>query len=251
MKETAPPDQAKTTQGPSTDPLAALHKMSRTAGLGSQEYVAVNPTAVIAFLLGLASSAAVLGNILLIIPVATLVVAILAIIQIRNSAGTQSGLLLAGLGLGLAAAFVIVVGGRAILHAQRVSAERDEIVALIDQLGKNVSQANYDAAWAQFSPRFQERIKRETFQNLWTTNQASPYYGQINLMRWNGILDVQIDPETGATTAQGVIIIELKNGQYDRRLGVFRKDPAKGWAFDDINGYFAPEPPQQQQQTGP
>jgi hypothetical protein len=247
MMEPPPANQAKTADSASADPLASLHKMSRTAGLGAQEYVAVNPAAVVAFLLGVASFTAVLGNALLVIPLATLVVAIIAILQIRRSAGTQTGLWLAVAGLLLAGGFVTVVGGRAVIHARTVAAESDAVAVLIEQLGNNVSQAKYDAAWQQFSSRFHERVKRETFDNVWISNQSSPLYGQIKSIRWNGILDVQIDPETGNTTAEGFVVFELVNGKNDRRYCAFRKEPQRGWTFDDITGYFpAPEPPRQQ-----
>src|SRR6185436_15279396 len=50
------------------DPLAHLHKMSTTAGLGSQEYVAVNGMAVFALVLGLASGFALFDRLFLVIP---------------------------------------------------------------------------------------------------------------------------------------------------------------------------------------
>ena len=52
------PDLVNSPQGP--DPLAKLHKMSTTAGVASQQYVAVNTSAVIAALLGVASALALL-----------------------------------------------------------------------------------------------------------------------------------------------------------------------------------------------
>ena len=90
--------------------------MSRTAGLGTTDYVAVNTTAVTALILGLLSGLSLLGTIMLVLPVATLVVGIIAVVQVRRSAGTQSGTAIAALGLLLAGGFVGVVGGREVLH---------------------------------------------------------------------------------------------------------------------------------------
>src|SRR5215510_13989681 len=73
------------------DPLAHLHKMSTTAGLGTTEYVAINPLAVTAFFLGLASSLALLDNTLLAVPALALIIAIVALRQIFGSGGTQTG----------------------------------------------------------------------------------------------------------------------------------------------------------------
>ena len=51
------------------DPLSKLHKMSTTAGLASQQYVAVNIAAVMAALLGVASGLSVFSPLLLVIPI--------------------------------------------------------------------------------------------------------------------------------------------------------------------------------------
>src|SRR5215213_1889000 len=75
------------------DALARLHKMSTTAGITSQEYVAINIPAIIALVLGLASVVALLNvsGVLLVIPLAAIVTAFAALSQIRASNGTQTG----------------------------------------------------------------------------------------------------------------------------------------------------------------
>src|SRR3954452_14484400 len=87
---------------PDDDPLARLHKMSTTAGLGTTDYVAINPTAVVAIFLGFASLLALLDNLLLAIPVVAIICSIWALMQIAKSGGTQSGRSLAVAGLLLA-----------------------------------------------------------------------------------------------------------------------------------------------------
>jgi hypothetical protein len=223
------------------DPLASLYKMSRTAGLGSQEYVAVNTTAVAALLLGFASSLAMVANLLLIIPLATLIIAIIAIVQIRRSAGTQTGKGLALMGLLLAGGFVLFVGGRAVMHAREARREEAAIIALIDQFGKYLSQGNYDAAWAQFSARFHERVKKDDFVALWTRYQADDVFGKIQSMRWNGILEVE--PQADTRIGKCVIVIDLPHIQaQDRELTSFRWSDDQGWQIDDIPKYFPPTP---------
>src|SRR3954451_9896103 len=73
------------------DPLAHLHKMSTTAGLGSGDYVAVNGTAVFALLVGVASALALMSEVLLILPLVAFVAGFMAWGQIRHSNGTQTG----------------------------------------------------------------------------------------------------------------------------------------------------------------
>lgn len=219
------------------DPLSSLYKMSRTAGLGSHEYVAVNPTAVVALLLGLASGLAVLGTVMLVVPVAAVIVAFLAILQVRHSAGTQTGKGLAILGLLLAVGFVLLVGGQAIVHAREVEREKGQILSLIDSLGKNIVSSNYEAAYGQFGPRFHSAVTQPVFVNTWTQNQSNPSYGHIKGMRSNGIVD--LDPED--ILAYTNILIELPGG-LDRRLAILRKIPEQGWVIEDLQGYFPTAP---------
>ena len=87
------------------DPLERLHKMSRTAGVGTQDYVAVNSVSVAAMMLGIASALALLDRTLLIVPLAGVICAIVALRQIVHSGGTQTGRSLAWIGLVLCLLF--------------------------------------------------------------------------------------------------------------------------------------------------
>src|SRR4051794_39838641 len=84
---------------PGDDPLSHLHKMSTTAGLGTTEYVAVNGMSIVALILGLASSLSLFANELLVIPVVAVILGIWALIQIKDSNGTQTGRFLAFFGM--------------------------------------------------------------------------------------------------------------------------------------------------------
>ena len=94
----------------SDDPLARLHKMSTTAGLGVGEYVAINPMSVAALVVGLASAMAMLDPILLAIPVVALVLGLIAFRQIKKGGGTQKGYVLVALGVVASIAFAGIVG---------------------------------------------------------------------------------------------------------------------------------------------
>src|SRR3954462_15428509 len=94
------------------DPIAHLHKMSTTAGLGSGDYVAVNAVAVVAALAGLASTLALADNVLFLIPLVGVVLAIIPLMQISHSNGTQPGRAIAVGGLILSLLFTGLVGAR-------------------------------------------------------------------------------------------------------------------------------------------
>src|SRR3954452_11695166 len=103
-------NQASTPDNPgNTDPLSSLYKMSRTAGLGTTEYVAINGAAVTAAILGLASALAIMADVLLVIPLVGIIFAIVALRQISHSSGTQGGRALAWAGLVLSLAFAAIV----------------------------------------------------------------------------------------------------------------------------------------------
>jgi hypothetical protein len=222
---------------PAPDPMASLHKMSRTAGAGTQEYVAINATAVVAMLLGFASALAIVTPILLIIPVVAIFVSIIALRQIRNSGGTQTGSVLAILGIVLSLAFVAAVGGKQVLDIHRDNVETQHVVTLMQSLGRDLSQRNYESAYAKFSPRFHEDTPRNQFDLVWTQVQNSPYYGPIKEIRWNGVR-VALSYEGDEPYAQGIFIVVLHSGAEDRRMAIFRKSPDQGWLIDGIEGYF-------------
>ena len=83
----AAPDRPARPASDEPDPLASLHKMSTTAGITSQEYVAINIPSIIALIVGLAGVVAALTPVLLLVPVAGVVVGMVALSQIRASNG--------------------------------------------------------------------------------------------------------------------------------------------------------------------
>lgn len=216
-----------------SDPLASLYRMSRTAGLGSQEYVEVNATSVIALLLGLASAAAVFGPLLLIVPAIAIVVSLVALHQIKNSAGTQTGKGLAIFGIVLAILFGAVVGGQTLRDRSILKQEKGQIIALIEDLGKKISADDLDGAYNLFSDRFQQTTRKEDFAGFWTMTKSSSLYGAVQSTASTGLLEVKIDSGTGARLAEGQIIIRLEKMEV-RPVGTFRKVGDK-WVIETIN----------------
>src|SRR5829696_1063065 len=106
-------DERPPARGDVPDPLATLHKMSTTAGVSSQEYVAINIPSIIAMVLGLASVMAVPVPVLLVVPLAAIVTGLVSLSQIRQSNGTQTGRGFALLGIVLA----LAIGGFVFVRA--------------------------------------------------------------------------------------------------------------------------------------
>ena len=137
--------------------------MSTTAGLGSwglrrrqRNY------ALFALILGLFSFLAFFSEMLLIVPLASLVAAVIAFRQINRSSGTQTGRWLIVLGL-LAA---IGCGGTVLLlsatQGLRTRADRETIAKVTVDFAQKVKNGNTQAAYDLFSDRFHQHRRRKS-----------------------------------------------------------------------------------------
>src|SRR4051812_32720499 len=146
------------------DPLASLHKMSTTAGLGSGDYVAINPVAIFAIIMGVASALALFEEtVLLLLPAAAIIGAVIALRQISKSNGTQTG---RGLAIG-AIVLALLFGGyttvKAATEGIRTKNDRNAIGDLLTKLGQAAKAGDFHAAYSLFTPRFQERTPESKF----------------------------------------------------------------------------------------
>jgi hypothetical protein len=171
-----PPDQ--------DDPIAHLHKMSTTAGVGSQDYVAINNAAIVSVILGMCTALAFLGIPFLVVGAAGIVSGIIALVQIRHSNGTQGGKGLAILGILLSLALAGSVGAVNIIDWQKEQRDQAEIDQVLDQLGQAVASEQYDKAYQLFSPEFQGVLRAEIFRSQ--LQQYQQYLGRIDGMISNG-----------------------------------------------------------------
>src|SRR2546421_9092975 len=157
--------QSKTAQ-PATDrpdPIANLHKMSPPAGVGSQDYVAINNAAIVSVILGMCTALAFLGIPFLIVGAAGIVSGIIALMQIRHSNGTQGGKGLAILGILLSMALAGSVAAANIIDWSRQREDETKVNQVLEQFGKDVTAGEYDKAYQLFTPDFQGLIKPDVF----------------------------------------------------------------------------------------
>src|SRR5256885_92433 len=139
MPELERPSQSTPTPSDQGDPIAHLHKMSTTAGVGSQDYVAINNAAIVSVILGICTSLAFLGIPFLIIGLAGIVSAIIALYQIRHSNGTQGGRGIAVLGMLLSLAIAGGVAATNILEWLHQRDDEHQISAVLEQLGQHLA----------------------------------------------------------------------------------------------------------------
>lgn len=227
--------------GDAPDPLARLKKMSTTAGIGHQEYVAVNPVAVAALILGLASLLVFLHDVLLLIPLAGVVCAIIAWRQIRNSSGTQTGRLMAFAGLVLS---LCLGGGRLlwkVVGGWTNSADKAEIRRLIDNLGDHLSREQYSAAYGLFTDRFRERVSEQRFTQAYKELNAHPVGGGIKGMEWNGLVEFEDNRQSDIRLAYTMASLSFRDVDESGRQSVVLLKEGDRWLIDDLPAMFPRE----------
>lgn len=229
---------------PSADPISELHKMSRTAGLGLTEYVAINGAAVTAAILGVASSLAILAGILLVIPIVGIIFAVSAIRQISRSNGTQGGRVLAWGGLVLSLGFAgIVVGGEIreeVIHRE----DSTQLTQIIDQLSAAAKSGDMDKAYGLFSPQFQQRVDKERFSGILKSLQKNPVYGELEYMRWNDVrFQYEQLPNQEDRYANGAMLVKFDKSRDSLRTEMVFKNSGDGWKIYNIPSFFPDQQP--------
>ena len=228
------------------DPLARLHKMSTTAGLGTTEYVAINPVSVTAIFAGFASGLALLDPILLAIPVLAIVLSIVALHQIKKSGGTQAGRGLAWGGLLLALLFAGLVGGRAGLVALHNRSDVNAIAQFVSDFDADLKAGKFDDAYQnRTTDNFRSHVTREQFANTWKMITGNKVYGKFTRVSSNNRLEFVPNP-SGDRAAFGMIVAEFQtaNGDNSDRLETrYVKDATGQWRIDEMPTIFSTQPP--------
>jgi hypothetical protein len=234
-----PDNPVNTSAGNEPDPLAKLYRMSRTAGLGSSDYRSVNVPAVTALILGVLSFAANAEIVLLVIPVTALVLGFIALYQIRNSGGTQTGLPMAVIGIVLALGFGAWAATGKYRERARTAADRQHLVSMLNQLGTLVRQDEIDQAYGElFSPTFKERVSAEKFTDAWRPMRASPSIGALKGLTSNGLFNFEVDTDTGLRIAQGQLIFEYEKLTPQDRPQIFFTYREGRWWIENIPAMF-------------
>lgn len=242
---TAAPDASTTTPPLDYDPIAHLKKMSTTAGVGSQDYVAINPLAVASLLLGLATVLVLLTDVLFLLPLAGVICAVAAIRQVNDSNGTQAGKGWALLGLALSVLIGGGVLGSRALAALNGRQDTRQIAGVIDELGRAVVGRSYGDAYALFTPDFQRRVTRPQFEARLQELNAVPELGALRSMRWNGRVqfDYEDAPEGTTRLAAAVALLEFERGTQPNRQQLLFVKQGDRWLIEDYAAIFPREQP--------
>jgi hypothetical protein len=230
--------------------------MSRTAGLGSGDYVAVNPVAVTSLVFGIAAALVIVDSLFVVLPVVGLILGIMAWRQVRQSNGTQTGGIMAVLAILLSLLFLGAKVGKEAIDSIRLAADKQTVSRLIETLGQDLSnlnpanmpdmQAHLASAYDMFDEAFKTRIPASHFDGLWTGMRQSQYYGALTAMHSNGLLKFDTDTRSGDPVCTAIAIAEFKMGEAPRWTMTFRQLNGK-WMIEDVPDLFPPPQPAQQQ----
>jgi hypothetical protein len=246
MTQTNPTLPPQADSAMDSDPLLHLHKMSTTAGLGTQEYAAVNVTSVIAVLFGLASLLAIASPVLLIFPIVGVALGVVGLRQVKQSNGTQTGAGLAILGLALSGIITAVLLSYQGFQVLQRRADQRAPASLAEKYGELVNQRKYAEAYDLFDSDFQIRVSKQAFISQLTSMQSQSYVPPITAISWNGLADFHFD-DTGSETADAMLKVYFKGSAGEVRVAVhFRRTGEGPWLIDNIPEEFAEVKP-----TGP
>ncbi|MDB5325752.1 MAG: hypothetical protein JWM57_1321, partial [Phycisphaerales bacterium] len=231
---------------PSSDPhlgnLAGLHRMSRTAGLGSNEYTAVNTTSVVAVIVAAASALALVTPFFLLLAVLGVVLATVAIVQIRSSNGTQTGLPLAIIALLLSVGFSGVSGYKYFSGIAQERADFRQIDELVGHFGKLIAEGKSAEAYELTDTRFKEQVTLPQFQNLFDEQLAkAPTLGALQGMRTNKLFVIESDPDSGLRMAigNGYLDTKLRSGDDAIKTEMRFRNKDNQWRVFAIPQFFA------------
>lgn len=242
---------------PPSDPIASLYRMSATAGVGTQDYVAINNLAVVTCVLGLASSVAWLFNtvLLLVIPLAAIGFGIVSLRAIRGSNGTQGGVIPAFGGILLALLFCGAFGLRTWNEARVQREEQVRIEAVIADVQGRLQREEYAGIYDLFIPAFQRRwsedqtrkpepeLGRTPFVELWRGTAA--YYGRVQTFHSNSIYQFDFSGDESlvqrllgtrrpvVASTQALIRCSNRATMDMRQVMVFRRDGAD-WRLERL-----------------
>jgi hypothetical protein len=226
------------------DALAHLHKMSGTgSAFGAAEYVAINPVAIAALILGFASALTVAlrtATVLIAIPLAGIVCAFIAMAQVRRSNGTQSGRGFALIGLALCVLLGATVVGLQGLAFAATRADNQKCAALIEKFGDLVRAQHYDDAYdLLMSDNFRQRVDRRTFAAGLQERQNVPGYGAIESMRWNGeSMHFDVVGDSNKKVGYALAVVKYRKAVEPTRESFEFTDREGAWKIDNLTNIF-------------
>lgn len=219
--------------------LAGLHKMSTTAGVTNTDYVAVNQLAIAAVLVGLVSGLAFLSLVMLVIPLVGIIMSWVALRQIKDSAGTQTGQLMAMLGMVLSVGCALGAGAMEYRDYASVQGDSRKIAQTVSSVGELIRTRDYAAAYKLFDDDFHNRVKPEKFRETWELAQRDDRWGRLQVMEWNQVTPV-FESAAGSKTAYVKLRMKFEKLQSEDRFDALLLKVGDKWLIQHLPTFFPP-----------
>jgi len=241
MDDASAPISAKpaTAEHPRPAGIESLKKMSTTAGLGSGDYAAVNTLAVAALMGALLGGLALFTELLLVLPLAAIVCAIVALRQISASNGTQTGKLIAVAAIVISLGITGYVIGSRVVAGMQNKPDQEKLLALIAELDQRMAARDYAGAYQLTTPQFQSRINERRWVDTMLLFEGIADNGGIAGVSWNQTSIVyQDDPQSSLKKAWVGTLFKYRKGAPPNRIviGFLRQDGK--WLINELEALF-------------
>ena len=245
---TPPAHPANGSRTGDVDPLHNLYRMSRTAGLGSGDYVAINNTAIVALIFGCASVLSLLYPIMLVAAAAAVVCGILALVQIRSSNGTQSGRVFAVIGILLGLALGGVAAGKIFVSDLQKRRDEQAMDGVVKQLSERIVARDYAGAYTElFSDDFKQAFSQQAFADRWES--FMPVYGSVKSIDWGRRAAIETVAGTRQKRGYASSMVQFDKFQEPARQQINFVERDGQWLIDGIGQLF--EKPKDSREQGP
>jgi hypothetical protein len=214
--------------------------MSTTAGLATQEYVAINGTSIVAAIFGVASMLAMFSHILLAIPLISLTCSVAAFRQIRRSNGTQGGTSLVVLAVITALGFSSLFVAREVIQEIRMAPEKKKIIEVLGNFSDVVTAGKFDEAYGMFTVGFKKQGRDRdplAFNLRLKLLLDHPAQGRLKSLQQRGRIQVEGVDETLMT---GWAMMLARYDKAEQWLPVLLKKSNGTWAIHEMETLFPP-----------
>jgi hypothetical protein len=241
----------------SADALSHLAKMSGTgSAFGQADYVAINPVAIAALVFAMVSLLSLLFTFFLIAAAVGVFTGLLALRQISQSNGTQSGRLFAIGGLLVSLLVGGGVGAQEAMEWQTTRAQSQQCAELLARFGAELRAEHYQGAYDTLTTdAFRQRVDLARFMGIFQQLQSIPSYGKIESIEWRG-QPMSFAPVADSDAKTATTMARMKFEKFPEPMpeGMIMTNKSGSWQIDNIPRLF-PEKrqkrsrqPQQQEQ---
>jgi hypothetical protein len=235
----------------SADPLSHLAKMSGTgSAFGQAEYVAINPVAIAALVFAMVSLLSLLFTFFLIAAAVGLFTGLLALRQISQSNGTQSGRWFAIGGLLVSLLVGGGVGAQQVMEWNADRTQSKQCAELLSRLGAELRAEHYQGAYDTLTTdAFRQRVELARFANIFRELQSVPSYGKLESIEWHG-QPMSFAPVADSDAKTATTMAKMKFEKFPELIpeAMIMTNRSGSWQIDNIPRLFPEKRPKRSRQ---